>query len=163
MIDVCVVAVADKFDDITGNITIGEYNYTDKSIKVGWKEPENPNGLIIKYYLEYQRMDSNVSDCIHLFHLAMMTSSITVSLFFFFFLFSLLLMLLLLMLLLLLLPRLQSNVKKECVRRKDFLAANRTKTLMDLSPGDYWIQIRAQSLAKLGNPSDKEYFSIDVN
>lgn len=43
------------------------------------------------------------------------------------------------------------------------MAANRTKTLVDLTPGDYWIQIRAQSLAKLGNPSTKQYFTIYVN
>lgn len=100
-------------DDIIDNLTLGEYNYTDKSIKVGWKEPKKPNGLIIKYILEYQRTDAN-----------------------------------------------SNAIKRECVRQKEFLAADRTKTLVDLSPGEYWIQVRAQSLAKLGEASAQQKFTI---
>jgi insulin receptor len=35
-------------------------NSTTSSIKIGWNEPEDPNGLITKYLLEYKRTD-NVS------------------------------------------------------------------------------------------------------
>lgn len=45
-------------DDIDGGIMRYESNYTTKSIKIGWNEPEDPNGLIIKYQLEYKRADT---------------------------------------------------------------------------------------------------------
>ena len=39
------------------NITIEPSNHTARSVKVSWIEPESPNGLIVKYYLEYRRTD----------------------------------------------------------------------------------------------------------
>jgi insulin receptor len=35
-----------------------ESNNTSRSIKIGWNEPEDPNGLIKKYLLEYRRSDN---------------------------------------------------------------------------------------------------------
>ena len=35
-----------------------ESNNTTRSIKIGWNEPEDPNGLIKKYLLEYRRSDN---------------------------------------------------------------------------------------------------------
>jgi len=34
------------------------HNSTD-SMKIKWEEPKNPNGLIVKYIIEYQRVDPN--------------------------------------------------------------------------------------------------------
>jgi insulin receptor len=45
-------------DDIVGGIVRYESNYTSTSIKIGWNEPEDPNGLVIKYLLEYRRSDN---------------------------------------------------------------------------------------------------------
>jgi insulin receptor len=45
-------------DDIVGGIVRYESNYTSPSIKIGWNEPEDPNGLVIKYLLEYRRSDN---------------------------------------------------------------------------------------------------------
>ncbi len=36
---------------------IDDTNSTTGSVKIGWNEPINPNGLIKKYQLEYKRTD----------------------------------------------------------------------------------------------------------
>jgi len=46
----------DKADDIIDSF-VQESNHTIGLVKIGWKEPEDPNGLIIKYQIEYRRQD----------------------------------------------------------------------------------------------------------
>jgi len=48
----------DFADDIVGGVVRYESNNTSRSIKIGWNEPEDPNGLIKKYLLEYRRSDN---------------------------------------------------------------------------------------------------------
>ncbi|KZS17897.1 Tyrosine-protein kinase receptor [Daphnia magna] len=57
---------SDYADDIVGGITRYDSNHTSRSIKIGWKEPDDPNGLITKYLLEYRRSDNGkiVKECV---------------------------------------------------------------------------------------------------
>ncbi|KAI9561261.1 putative insulin receptor [Daphnia sinensis] len=57
---------SDYADDIVGGIVRYDSNYTSQSIKIGWNEPEDPNGLITKYLLEYRRSDNGkiVKECV---------------------------------------------------------------------------------------------------
>ncbi|XP_046460767.1 insulin-like peptide receptor isoform X3 [Daphnia pulex] len=57
---------SDFADDIVGGVVRYESNNTSRSIKIGWNEPEDPNGLIKKYLLEYRRSDNGkvVRECV---------------------------------------------------------------------------------------------------
>ncbi|EFX63421.1 putative insulin receptor [Daphnia pulex] len=57
---------SDFADDIVGGVVRYDSNSTTSSIKIGWSEPEDPNGLITKYLLEYKRTDNGkvVRECI---------------------------------------------------------------------------------------------------
>lgn len=66
LIDYFTSFITDFADDIVSGIIRYESNYTSRSIKIGWNEPEDPNGLIKKYLLEYRRSD-NVSRFLPMF------------------------------------------------------------------------------------------------
>ncbi|KAI9561263.1 putative insulin receptor [Daphnia sinensis] len=57
---------SDYADDVVGGIMRYDSNHTSRSIKIGWNEPEDPNGLITKYLLEYRRSDNGkiVKECV---------------------------------------------------------------------------------------------------
>ena len=52
----------DFADEIPAPVTVLELNHTSSSAKILWPEPIDPNGLVIKYQIEYRRTDiPNVS------------------------------------------------------------------------------------------------------
>jgi hypothetical protein len=120
-------------DDIVGGIVRYESNYTSPSIKIGWNEPEDPNGLVIKYLLEYRRSD-NASLIIFLRGRIIYLSTCL----------------------------LKDQIVKECIRRKDLENSQRTKIMTDLLPGNYCVQVRAVSLAGTGKPTKEFCFLIEV-
>lgn len=69
-------------DDIEGGVIKYESNYTTRSIKLGWNEPEDPNGLIIRYQLEYKRTD-NVGHHRLIFMVSLCHSHVNLPFFFF--------------------------------------------------------------------------------
>ena len=46
-------------DDIPSVHVMEESHNSTDSMKIKWEEPKNPNGLIVKYIIEYQRVDPN--------------------------------------------------------------------------------------------------------
>ena len=52
-----IICVLDFADDIVEPFTVQESNHTTGAVKIAWKEPEDPNGIIIKYQLELRRAD----------------------------------------------------------------------------------------------------------
>lgn len=109
-----------------------ELNYTSRSIKIGWNEPEDPNGLVKSYLLEYRRSD-DVSYIIFF-----KVEYCLLKCFF------------------------KGQVVKECVRQSDFVNSQRTILMTDLLPGNYCVQVRTVSLAGTGEPTKEFCFIIEV-
>lgn len=62
-------SLTDNADDMVEGVVTHDSNSTLGSIKIGWNEPKDPNGVIVKFQMEYRRTDIPNVIIVHLNYL----------------------------------------------------------------------------------------------
>jgi len=125
---------ADDIDETTISVTTENGTQSSSIVNLKWDEPLNPNGFIVSYHIEYRQVSSESVE----YNFFSINSNFTyIELFQF-----------------------QTFSTPVCITRDQYLKFKSGYPLLNLSPGNYSLRLRAHSLASWSNWTKPLYFVV---